>query len=84
MATSLNECKVSDADVNRNSIERNAPDVLTNSAQENKRVFDAFPQIVATRHNELVQYISDNFTDTNIDEQTKALFRSMGWVDPTV
>ena len=74
----ITDYKVTSADINEVMVE-NQPDTLTGTSTANKRVFDAFPQRVAERHNQVVDYIAENFTDVNIDEQVKTLYKSMGW-----
>ena len=77
----ISDCVVKDSE-KENTWVQHQPDVLIGEATANKAVFDAFPELIANKHNELIDYISNNFTDANIDNETKRLFESLGWIPP--
>lgn len=81
--TNIQECIVNDGE-KRNAWVQKQPDVLIGEPSANKAVFDAFPELVANKHNDLIDYISSTFTDANIDNETILLFQSLGWIPPNM
>lgn len=61
----LSDYKVSSTDISQNAIQYAvASDRLTGTVLENKQVFDAFPSIIAQRHNELIdEYLAQSFPE---------------------
>lgn len=77
----ISDCVVKESE-KENTWVQHQPDVLIGEPSANKAVFDAFPELIANRHNDLITYITQNFTDANIDYETKLLFQSLGWIPP--
>lgn len=55
------------------------PTVLKGSASQNKQVFDNYCDMIATRHNQLCQFLNDT-TSTAIDHSVLTLYASLGWI----
>jgi hypothetical protein len=82
MATNnISDCIVKDSE-KKNTWVQHQPDVLIGEPASNKAVFDAFPELISDKHNALIDYISSNFTDANIDGETTLLYQSLGWIPP--
>lgn len=62
---------------------KSAPDILNFDTRVNKNYFDRYPDLIVEKLNGLVGYISDNFTDANIDTETLDYFENyLGWRPP--
>ena len=55
------------------------PNVLRGTAAQNKQVFDNYCDMIATKHNDLCDYLDTNLS-VAIDAEVLALYASLGWV----
>jgi methionine synthase II (cobalamin-independent) len=55
--SSAESSKITTAEVQATYVQRN-PDVLTGTAQDNKKVFDALPLMIVDKHNELATVVA--------------------------
>lgn len=72
--------KITDAEIAAVHVEAQ-PDVLQGSAQQNKKVFDAYCDKLAEKHNGLCDHVADN-TDTVIHRDVLTFYESLGWTPP--
>ena len=85
MATinSASDCKV----VGNNQLTGNAsryriegvPTVLRGAPDDNKKLFDKYSDMIATRHNQLCTYIDAHISE-EIAQSVLTLYASLGWV----
>lgn len=74
----LTDHKISPADVSAVHIEAQ-PDILQDSAQMNKRKFDAYSDMIVSHFNDFVDDVS-SAVGTTIDGSVLALYASLGWL----
>jgi hypothetical protein len=55
--SSAESSKITTAEVQATYVQRN-PDVLTGTAQDNKKIFDALPLMIVDKHNELATVVA--------------------------
>lgn len=55
------------------------PDILQGSTAQNKKVFDDYCDMIATRHNQLCDFVETD-TSATVDQSVLALFALDGWV----
>ena len=76
----LTDYKITSSDVNPVKIVgRDA--VLSGTVAQNQQVFDDYSDMIVTKFNALVDYLALNM-ETAIDNDTLALYLSMGWIPP--
>ena len=56
----MDKFKITTSEINENNV-KSAQDILRGTPRENKNIFDKLPELIAQRHNELVEYIPTNF-----------------------
>ena len=56
--------KITENEVNDNKVE-SAPDVLSDTANNNKKVFDNLAKLIVNKHNGLIDNINSDFVDTD-------------------
>lgn len=76
--TKPSDCEITLADISAVHIEAQ-PTVLKGSATQNKQVFDAYPDMIASHFNDLCTYLDTNISP-DIDSGVQALYASIGWV----
>lgn len=76
----LIDYQITEADVNRVNVQ-SADTVLKGSAQENKRIFDNFPDMIVQKFNAFVREVASQSTN-EIDAEVIAQFENAGWVMP--
>ena len=59
----ITDYKITSGEVNSNHV-KNAPNVLTGTAQTNKNYFDKLPELIVTKHNNLIDAIGTDKQDT--------------------
>jgi acyl-CoA reductase-like NAD-dependent aldehyde dehydrogenase len=69
--------KITDAEVQAVHVEAQ-PDVLQGTAQQNKKVFDAYNDMIVEHYNDLCEFIESDMSAT-ISEDTELLYESLGW-----
>ena len=70
--------KISTADVQGVHVEAQ-PTILKGSATQNKRVFDAYSDMIVEHFNNLCDFV-DSDTSATVDYDVLALYASLGWV----
>lgn len=70
--------KISSADVNGVHVEAQ-PTILRGSASANKKVFDAYSDMIVEHFNDLCDYV-DTDTSAEVDNAVLALYATLGWV----
>jgi hypothetical protein len=70
--------KITNAEVSAVHVEAR-PTILNGSATQNKQVFDAYPDLIVLRHNQLCDFIEYDMTAT-IDPEVTDLYETLGWV----
>ena len=68
---------ITDAEVSSVHVEAQ-PTVLRGSAQQNKKVFDAYSDLIKGKHNQLCNEIASSVEPT-IDPLVLGLYASLGW-----
>lgn len=72
------EYQITDAEKNAVHVEAQ-PTILQGSPQQNKHAFDAYPDLIVEKHNDLCAFIN-NDTSSAIDNQVLVLYESLGWI----
>ena len=70
--------KISTAEVQGVHVEAQ-PTILKGSATQNKRVFDAYSDMIVEHFNNLCDFV-DSDTSATVDYDVLALYASLGWV----
>mgnify|MGYP006958162341 CR=1 FL=1 len=70
--------KITSAEVSLAHVEAR-PTILQGTATQNKQVFDAYPDLITSKHNQLCDYIETDMTAL-IDGEVIQLYESLGWV----
>lgn len=73
----VTDYKITTADINAVHVEAQ-PNVLRGSAQANKRVFDAYSDMIVSHFNDALDEIA-NDTSAEIDRDVLDLYASLGW-----
>lgn len=76
----LTDYKIDAADINAVHVEAQ-PTILKGSATQNKQVFDAYPSMITTHFNDLIDFLASD-TSGVIDPSVLLLYASLGWVAP--
>lgn len=63
---SYSDIKITQIDINNNNV-RSASDILIGNADDNKAVFDRLPELIAGKHNELVDALDEVADQTQSD-----------------
>ena len=71
--------KISTADIQAVHVEAQ-PNILRGSAAQNKKVFDRYSDLIASRFNSLCDLVDDD-TSAVIDRSTLLLYASLGWTE---
>lgn len=74
----ITDYKITAADINNTHVEAR-PTVLQGSATDNKRVFDAYPDMIVEHFNGALDEIA-NDTSAEIDRDVLELYMSIGWI----
>ena len=76
----VTDYKIDPAEVNAVHVEAQ-PTILKGSATQNKQAFDAYPDMITSHLNDLIDFLA---TDTSmvIDGSVLLLYASLGWVAP--
>ena len=72
------EFKISSADVQGVHVEAQ-PTILKGSATQNKKVFDAYSDMIVEHFNDLCDFV-DSDTSATVDYDVLVLYASLGWV----
>lgn len=70
--------KISSADVQGVHVEAQ-PTILKGSATQNKKVFDAYSDMIVEHFNDLCDFV-DSDTSATVDYDVLVLYASLGWV----
>ena len=60
----ITDYKITDGEVNGNKVE-SAPDVLSNTPSENKKIFDKLVKVFIAKYNDLIDNIDTDFVDSS-------------------
>ena len=77
----ITDYKIEATDINPVKIVGRAA-VLSGTVSQNQQAFDDYSDMIVTKFNALVDYLALNI-ETTIDNDTLALYLSMGWIPPT-
>lgn len=75
----IEDYKILPADIQAVHVEAQ-PTVLTGSAQDNKKVFDKYSDMIVEHFNDLIDELADN-TSELIDQDVLTLYAALGWVE---
>lgn len=70
--------KISSADVQSVHVEAQ-PTILKGSATQNKKVFDAYGDMIVEHFNDLCDFV-DSDTSATVDYDVLVLYASLGWI----
>lgn len=70
--------KISPADVQGVHVEAQ-PTILKGSATQNKKVFDAYSDMIVEHFNDLCDFVNSD-TSATVDYDVLALYATLGWV----
>ena len=74
----ITDYKITQAEIEQVHVEAQ-PTVLRGSPQQNKQVFDAYPELIIEKFNGALDEIA-NDTSAEIDRDVLELYMSIGWI----